>query len=194
MRFRKSKKADLSLSINAIVVLILAITMLGLGLAFMRGMFGGTVKQFTQISDSLKKQMVDDLKASNERVSLNQVDVNVKRGEKYEVVFGIKNDDEAGVNAIQTFFIYPLCTQAIDPNANLENIELRTLEYVTIKPADVEVVKMIIQPNSQTIPTDYYCQICVIRSDSASSDVGECDRDILGESYHENKKFYIKVT
>src|SRR3989344_3329798 len=34
-----NKKADLSLSINAIVVLILAITMLGLGLTFMRGLF-----------------------------------------------------------------------------------------------------------------------------------------------------------
>jgi len=35
----KNKKADLSLSINAIVILILAITMLGLGLTFMRGLF-----------------------------------------------------------------------------------------------------------------------------------------------------------
>src|SRR3989344_8576574 len=34
-----SKKADLSLSTNAIVILILAITILGLGLTFVRGLF-----------------------------------------------------------------------------------------------------------------------------------------------------------
>ncbi len=35
----KNKKSALNLSINAIVILILAITMLGLGLTFMRGLF-----------------------------------------------------------------------------------------------------------------------------------------------------------
>ena len=44
----KNKKADLSLSINAIVILILAITMLGLGLTFMRGLF----KQATEKVES----------------------------------------------------------------------------------------------------------------------------------------------
>ena len=39
MRLSKSKRASLNLSINAIVILILAFSMLGLGLAFIRGMF-----------------------------------------------------------------------------------------------------------------------------------------------------------
>lgn len=39
MKYHKSKKADLSLSTNAIVILILAITILGLGLTFVRGLF-----------------------------------------------------------------------------------------------------------------------------------------------------------
>jgi len=38
-----TKKASLNLSINAIVILILAITMLGLGLAFMRNIFGTAI-------------------------------------------------------------------------------------------------------------------------------------------------------
>ena len=37
--YHKRKKASLNLSINAIGILILAITMLGLGLTFMRGLF-----------------------------------------------------------------------------------------------------------------------------------------------------------
>lgn len=40
MKYSRSKKADLSLSTNAIVILILAITILGLALTFVRGLFG----------------------------------------------------------------------------------------------------------------------------------------------------------
>ena len=39
------KKADLSLSINAIVILILAITVMGLGLTFIRGLFKGATEK-----------------------------------------------------------------------------------------------------------------------------------------------------
>jgi hypothetical protein len=42
------KRASLSLSVNAIVVLILAIVMLGLGMAFIRGMFGKVSETFEQ--------------------------------------------------------------------------------------------------------------------------------------------------
>ena len=45
----KSKKADLSLSVNAIVVLILAIVMLGLALGFVKTMFGKSANQFDEI-------------------------------------------------------------------------------------------------------------------------------------------------
>ena len=42
------KRASLTLSVNAIVVLILAIVMLGLGMAFIRGMFGQVSETFEQ--------------------------------------------------------------------------------------------------------------------------------------------------
>ena len=45
-----SKKGSLNLSINAIVVLILAITMLGLGLGFMKTMFGKVSEDFLNAS------------------------------------------------------------------------------------------------------------------------------------------------
>ena len=47
--FRKrGKKGSLNLSMNAIVVLILAITMLGLGLTFMRGLFKQATERVTE--------------------------------------------------------------------------------------------------------------------------------------------------
>jgi hypothetical protein len=44
-----NKKGALALSINAIVILIIAITMLGLALGFTRGMFGKAAGQFDEM-------------------------------------------------------------------------------------------------------------------------------------------------
>ena len=44
----KTKKGAMSLSVTAIVVLIMAIVMLGLGLGFIRGMFGKVSVQFEE--------------------------------------------------------------------------------------------------------------------------------------------------
>ncbi len=52
MRHSSSKKADLSLSTNAIVILILAITILGLGLTFVRGLFKQAESKITEVTSS----------------------------------------------------------------------------------------------------------------------------------------------
>ncbi|MBW2985224.1 hypothetical protein KY313_01030 [Candidatus Woesearchaeota archaeon] len=88
------KKASLNLSINAIVVLILAITMLGLGLTFMRNIFGGATKEFTKVSGEVEKQMIEQMKESNKVVSLSRPKITVKVGEKEQIFIGLKNDEQ----------------------------------------------------------------------------------------------------
>jgi hypothetical protein len=90
MRF--TKKASLDLSINAIVILILAITMLGLGLAFMRNIFGSATKEFEEVSGTVKKQMIDQMKESTKIVDLSRPKVELKPGESTQVFIGFKND------------------------------------------------------------------------------------------------------
>jgi type II secretory pathway pseudopilin PulG len=70
MKFFKNKKlASLHLSINAIVILILAITMLGLGLGFMRNIFGKATEEFTRVGGTVQKQMIDQMRESNRIVN-----------------------------------------------------------------------------------------------------------------------------
>ena len=52
MKYSRSKKADLSLSTNAIVILILAITILGLGLTFVRGLFKQAENKISEVTSS----------------------------------------------------------------------------------------------------------------------------------------------
>lgn len=56
------KRASLTLSVNAIVVLILAIVMLGLGMAFIRGMF-------TQTSDIFEQKVAEEPEPVNPSIS-----------------------------------------------------------------------------------------------------------------------------
>src|SRR3989338_7433643 len=60
----KSKNADLSLSTNAIVVLILAIVMLGLALGFIKTMFGKTSAQV----EAIVNKEVDPVPAGPEKI------------------------------------------------------------------------------------------------------------------------------
>jgi len=78
-----SKKAALDVSINSIVVIVFAVTMLGLGLAFIKGYFGKATEQFNidqvgQISDA----------TPNNPLSLSREDLTVHKGKMNN--FGVK--------------------------------------------------------------------------------------------------------
>ena len=70
------KKGSLNLSVNAIVVLILAITMLGLGLGFMKGMFGkvsGKIDAAIDSADLKNPPSLDDpLTISTKTITINR--------------------------------------------------------------------------------------------------------------------------
>ena len=89
---KQSKKGSLNLSINAIVILILAITMLGLGLAFMRNIFGSATKEFEEVGGTVKKQMIDQMKQTTKIVDISSPKLKMKPGEKKQVFLGFKNE------------------------------------------------------------------------------------------------------
>jgi hypothetical protein len=86
------KKADLNLSINAIVVLILAITMLALGLTFIRSMFSKGIDSTLKNLDQLEEDRKNNLVATcNEDVCLEKTQMQIKRGEKQSLIAVIYN-------------------------------------------------------------------------------------------------------
>ena len=95
---RKQKKASLNLSINAIVILILAITMLGLGLAFMRNIFSTAGEQITAISANVEKQMIDQMKAGTKIIDINQPRLEMNKGQSDSVVLGFQNVGDKDMN------------------------------------------------------------------------------------------------
>ena len=86
------KRGNLNLSINSIVVLILAITMLGLGLAFMRNIFGDATDQFAQVSEEMRTEMANKMKGISAPMDLNIHEVDVTINDHTTIYMGIRND------------------------------------------------------------------------------------------------------
>ena len=91
MKLYGCKKGSLNLSINAIVVLILAITMLGLGLSFMKNIFGGATEEFKKVGGTVEKQMIEQMKESPNIIDLSRPSLDIKKAGKDQIFIGLKN-------------------------------------------------------------------------------------------------------
>jgi len=96
---RISKKGSLQLSINAIVILVMAITLLSLGLGFIRSIFSGTVKDLVNIKpDELTAPATADNPISLEEGNK----ITVKQGEEnQEFVFSFYNTKANTANEVK---------------------------------------------------------------------------------------------
>ena len=77
-----TKRAALALSINAIVILIIAITMLGLALGFTRGMFG---KVTTQMEEKISEEPEPAAASATDPTTLSR-EVIVTQAEENEIL------------------------------------------------------------------------------------------------------------
>ena len=172
-------KGDLSLSINAIVILILAITMLGLGLAFLRGTFKKTTGEFTKVSETIKNQIEDEIRSSNAKLTFNTFEVTIGRGSSQDLFYGIKNVENTAI----TFKVVPKCTAALaDPaltEADIaETLILRTFTETEVTPGEIEVLKLVVSSTSEAKSDTYSCKLAVENPDG---------------SEYASKKFFIVV-
>ncbi|MBW3013910.1 hypothetical protein KY335_01560 [Candidatus Woesearchaeota archaeon] len=154
LRLEINKKASLNLSINAIVVLILAITMLGLGLGFMKKTFGRATEQFGEVSKEVEKQLIDRLKESGDSVSLSQFNVEMEKSSRETVYLAIRNS--LGCDDVQFSLDYPKkgdgrCDQ-VTFVGNCEKVGISTFTTVEVDNNEVKVLPMKIESESGVQP------------------------------------------
>src|SRR3989338_2983487 len=90
-----SKRASLDLSISTIVIVILAMTLLGLGLAFIKNIFGSAEELSDSAFDKVSDQLQRDLVNNNERLIFSQSKVEIERGKSSLLGWGIRNENRA---------------------------------------------------------------------------------------------------
>ncbi|MFA5141646.1 MAG: hypothetical protein WC471_01595 [Candidatus Woesearchaeota archaeon] len=126
----RQKKADISLSVNTIVIIVLAITLLGLGLTFIRGIVGdsfGRLEKLIETTD-LEKQptAVEPLTISS--------DIEIKRNSQTTAKIGFYN--KASISLREVKPTISKCISTIDGEDVTELPKLITLSKTELLPSD----------------------------------------------------------
>lgn len=173
---RSNKKAGMQISINAIVILILAITVLGIGLGFIRGMFSQTIGQLGEVSKDIENDMINRIRDSDERLVLREENIEIKKSGEKTIYFGIRNEEEDET----TFDIDFKCDSAMEDMSTTEIEEYITFNVFKgtkqLEKDEIMVLPAVIKISPNAVATTYMCSALINEGDYAS------------------KTFYITVT
>ncbi len=169
-----NKKADLSLSVNTIVIIILAITLLGLGLTFINTIAGGAIGKLGKLIDSTdlekKPTSADPLTISE------QVEVQFKKQEDIKVGFYNK-----GPNTVSK--IKPVISSCISITEETE--------------VDAALLPSLVAPAKETLePGETQAYLATLKEKGLASGRYTCtltmDGD-FGEASAPTKDFYLNI-
>ena len=86
-----SKKGSLNLFIVAIVVVVIAFVVLGLGLRFLGGQIQNPIQISSTIREQIRQQVLDDLRTGDKRLTFPVQEISIGKKEFTVEVIGIKN-------------------------------------------------------------------------------------------------------
>ncbi|MBS3135711.1 hypothetical protein J4401_02010 [Candidatus Woesearchaeota archaeon] len=96
----RSKKGALELSINSIVIIIIAMTVLGLGLAFVKNFFGGAGDIQQQVLDASKQDILDAMRRGDKKLSFPGDRIDIEGGDEKVIVIGVKNVEPQDISFV----------------------------------------------------------------------------------------------
>jgi len=88
------KKASLELSIRAIVIVVLAMTLLGLGLGFVRNMFSDIGEIREDVTEQVRQQVLNDLVSNDKKLSFPKTEIKIDKGSSEILAAGIRNKED----------------------------------------------------------------------------------------------------
>ena len=181
MRLFRNKKA-IELTINFLVMLILAVVVFGLGMKFMVQFFAGAQKQQAAL-DQQTKSRIEGLLSSGERVAVPLNKKTLIRGEGDTIGIGISNvvSDKPENDFYVKIACAGTCTNAPEvtysPKHAIENNKQT-------------VVLTYFQTKKNTPSMSYIFNVCVSRDNPLTS----CDAAVVNDLYDKTlHKVYITV-
>ncbi len=194
------KKGNLNLSINSIVVLILAITMLGLGLAFMRNIFGDAMEQFEGVSAEMETEMTESLRDTRDDVALNVRETSAEMRSTSRIYLGIQND-----RSDTLYYQYDIFESGQDNPCDYESgetgdckIDLDVFNDGSVEGNDVEVIPITFEPDFDEENEDLDNQgytLFVCEADDRDDLPSQChpSEDLDNSHIHGIVNFYVTV-
>lgn len=161
---RFNKKASLDLSINAVVVLILAIALLGVGLFFINSIFGGLIEDVTKIKTKLSTEELDQLRNSKEKVQFLDTRIILSQT-KETVAFAAHNNE----NTENIYTTQVSCEDQIGGQIDLSAINngFDVVKKIKLKPDETAVRDLVIEfPPSAPSGLLVYCSMTLKKEGS----------------------------
>ena len=167
MRFFKSKNASMELSIRTIVVVVLAMTLLGLGLGFIRGMFKDITDISGDVNAQVKQKILDDLITGDKKISFPKTEIIIDKGKSEMITVGIRNKKD------QPLFYRMQFTPISDPSGSVFSIE-RWFQYSETTDYELASAESDIRNIRLSIPTgvnagSYFLTFDLIDTDDNSA-------------------------
>ncbi|MDP6648375.1 MAG: hypothetical protein QGH34_03210 [Candidatus Woesearchaeota archaeon] len=145
-----NKKASLELSIRTIVIVILAMTLLGLGLGFVRSTFKDIRGISEDVTEQVRQQIIDDLITNDKKLSFTKTEVKIDRGSSEILTLGIRNKEDETLSYKMEF-----TSQSVPENVAL-NEPLNWLQYrkdiqeLLSSEADVRSIRLDVPRDAKT--------------------------------------------
>ena len=169
-----NKKGSLNLSVNAIVVLILALTMLGIGILFIKTIFGGLIEETAGFTKELSEQQKEEMLGSADEITFKLTDIDMKE-RKVTIPVAIRNSrTSARAFVIEEGFA---CTDAVDDRAadaivaNPDLIKFDSFATRTLDGGKSDIIPLTIEIDASAIQTIYSCSFNLKFAEDAEDDV-----------------------
>lgn len=163
MRF--NKRASLEISIQAIVIVVLAMTLLGLGLGFIRGMFKNIGSTTEDVTEQVRQRILDDLITGDKKISFPKTDITIDKGGSTVLTVGIRNKKDTPLHYKMRF------TPISGPDGAPFNIESPSWfqfaqnQVYTLSAADSEVRNIRLSIPTRVSSGSYFLTFDVVDDD-----------------------------
>jgi hypothetical protein len=164
---KSAKKGAIELSISTIVIIVLAMSMLIMGVILIKNIFAGATTSVDATNAGVKDQINQLFNNNNQKVvvALPNGQVEIKKGASETVSFGIRNTDtgvagaEAFTYTVSASSVQSTCASALSMSQASQFVTLGASGSVSLVPGNDPAYKnIVIQPTS-TAP------LCMVQYD-----------------------------
>ena len=169
------KKGSLELSVNAIVIIIIAITMLSVGVYFIKTVFGGAAIKLADALNTIDEQTKSSfLDSCNEEVCV-QGSASLEKGGKKTILMAINNRYDCSIDqpisGTDNGAKISLSNCQLVDTANCNGLTINTLKLQIVDAGTKQPVPIVVSTNSKVVPGLYRYGVTVAGKCSSSPDV-----------------------
>ena len=168
-----NKRGSLEISIQAIVIVVLAMTLLGLGLGFIKNMFKNITDTTSDVSEQVRQKVLDDLVQGDKKISFPKTEITIDKGSSTVLTVGIRNKGDAPLKYTMRFTAVNGAGMTA-PNQALSDFEKlfqfdSTKEY-ELSAADASIRNIRLSMPNNVVSGSYFLTFDVLKSDGSVYD------------------------